>query len=91
MKILICYDVPENKIRTKVAHYLESIGHRIQYSVFLIDGDSEMVQRIEQKLQALVQKSEKPALLAAPLCRSCSGQIWQLGTFKDEKQICIVA
>ena len=37
MKCLICYDSGENRIRNKVARYLESLAVRVEYSVFLCD------------------------------------------------------
>ena len=37
MKCLICYDIGENRIRNKVARYLESLAVRVEYSVFLCD------------------------------------------------------
>jgi CRISPR-associated protein Cas2 len=34
MLVLVVYDVPDNKRRTKLAKFLEGYGRRVQYSVF---------------------------------------------------------
>lgn len=31
---VVCYDIPADKLRTKIAERLEDFGSRIQYSVF---------------------------------------------------------
>lgn len=35
MKVLICYDIADNRIRRQLIKYLEKFSIRIQYSVFL--------------------------------------------------------
>ncbi len=37
MKIIICYDIKDNKLRYRLVKYLERIGIRIQLSVFKAD------------------------------------------------------
>jgi CRISPR-associated protein Cas2 len=32
--VVIVYDIPDNKRRTKLANFLEGYGRRVQYSVF---------------------------------------------------------
>ena len=32
--VVIVYDIPDNKRRTKLAHFLEGYGRRVQFSVF---------------------------------------------------------
>ena len=34
MRYLICYDIADTKLRTKVAKYLEGFAFRIQYRAF---------------------------------------------------------
>ncbi|NEP62230.1 MAG: CRISPR-associated endonuclease Cas2 [Symploca sp. SIO2G7] len=34
MLVLVVYDIPDNKRRTKLAKFLEGYGRRVQYSVF---------------------------------------------------------
>lgn len=47
MLVIICYDIPKNKIRSRLVKYLERIAVRIQYSVFI--GDLERGQISELK------------------------------------------
>ncbi|MFM7792448.1 MAG: CRISPR-associated endonuclease Cas2, partial [Microcystis panniformis] len=34
MLVLIVYDIPDNKRRTKLSNFLEGYGKRVQFSVF---------------------------------------------------------
>lgn len=34
MLVIVVYDIPDNKRRTKLSNFLEGYGRRIQYSVF---------------------------------------------------------
>ena len=34
MLVLVVYDIPDDKRRTKLATFLEGYGRRVQYSVF---------------------------------------------------------
>lgn len=55
---LICYDIEDDRERTRVARLLESYGQRVQYSVF------EVHLAREADLEQL--KTELRGLLAAP-------------------------
>ena len=59
MKYLIGYDIQSNRVRSKVAKYLEGKGLRIQYSVFLVDGDEKLAREIRIKLQELTADEEE--------------------------------
>ena len=91
MKYLIGYDIQSNRVRSKVAKYLEGKGLRIQYSVFLVDGDEKLAREIRIKLQELTADEEEKGLFMAPLCNDCASRIWKEGRMKEEKEICIVA
>lgn len=56
MLVVVVYDIPDDKRRTKLATFLEGWGRRVQYSVFecFID-DQKML-----KLYELVKKRVKP-------------------------------
>ena len=40
---LVAYDISDTKIRTKIAHYLEGKGIRIQKSVFMLDVNKNKI------------------------------------------------
>jgi CRISPR-associated protein Cas2 len=56
MLVLVVYDIPNDKRRTKLATFLEGYGRRVQYSVFECFMDlAEM-----QKLYAALKQRVKP-------------------------------
>ena len=55
MKFLIGYDIAGNRVRSRVAKYLEGKAYRIQYSVFLFEGTEREAQEIRAALLALTE------------------------------------
>ena len=56
MFIVISYDIPDDKRRTKVMKTLKDFGQHVQYSVFECELKREDYQRLRQKLEALIDK-----------------------------------
>ena len=55
MFVVVAYDIPDDRRRTRVAKVLEDYGDRVQYSVFEMNLDTEwrftaMQNRLEQIL-----------------------------------------
>ena len=91
MRYLICYDIAEQKTRTKVAKYLESFAHRIQYSVFTCESTEERMNKVKTKLFQLTAKAESPLLYIAPMCKTCEEKVWSVGKPREQVDICIIA
>ena len=91
MKYIVCYDIQEDRIRSKVAKLLESHAMRIQYSVFLGDFTENEAKTLRQELLALTEGSEGRTLMMTPICASCSARMWKMGKYADEVGCCIVA
>lgn len=49
--IIICYDISNNKVRTKFSKFLEQYGIRLQMSVFEFEHSSRLLNVIEQKIK----------------------------------------
>lgn len=90
MQYLICYDIREDKIRTRVMKYLSSFAWHVQYSVFSCDNTEKRMMRVRQKLLSLTSSSESCMILIVPMCSSCQGKIWQIGEPIEHAQQCIV-
>lgn len=70
MRFLICYDIPSDSVRDKVAKWLDGYGDRIQDSVFEADLDGELTDRMWAGLLRLVDgKTDQIALV--PICAAC--------------------
>ncbi len=91
MTYIICYDVSENKIRKRVAKYLESVGYRLQHSVFRFEGSEAFAEVVRSRLLSLTEDAEAPRLLVAPMCAACAERIWQTGSPLEQKLACIIA
>ena len=51
---LICYDIEDNRERSRVARVLEGYGQRVQYSVFEVHLRPADVGRLREELQTVL-------------------------------------
>lgn len=58
MLVLVVYDIPDDKRRTKLATFLEGYGRRVQYSVFECFMDSSKMQQLYDALKRRVKPEE---------------------------------
>ena len=58
MLVLVVYDIPDDKRRTKLATFLEGYGRRVQYSVFECFMDLQEMKPLYEKLQRRVKPEE---------------------------------
>lgn len=56
--LLVCYDIPDNRRRNRVARLLESHGERVQRSVFECDLDTRRQARLRDRLMAMIDPDE---------------------------------
>lgn len=84
MKYIICYDIKEDKIRSRVVKYLEGLAFRLQYSVFSCDCSASEIKEIQQELLKLTHEAKRPLLLIVPVCRTCAKNIWMHGKPLEE-------
>jgi len=78
MFVVISYDIPSDKRRTKVAKALEGYGTRVQYSVFEVNLPSGQIERLRAELRKLIDEKEDSLRFYA-LCRACYGRIDVVG------------
>jgi CRISPR-associated protein Cas2 len=74
---VIAYDIAEDAPRTKLAKFLLDFGDRIQHSVFEADLETEDVERILARAEALVEPAD--SLRIYPLCAECAEKARSLG------------
>ncbi|WP_312714762.1 CRISPR-associated endonuclease Cas2 [Corynebacterium flavescens] len=61
-RTLICYDVTNDKRRTRLAKLLSSYGDRIQYSVFVTDISPARLLRLKDEAKAKIDSAEDSIL-----------------------------
>jgi len=80
-RYLVCYDIPDDRRRNRIAKKLESYGDRIQYSVFVVDVKPARLVRLRSDLRTLIIPSEDSILLCdlGPLTSDWDGRFGFIG------------
>ncbi|MDO5076190.1 CRISPR-associated endonuclease Cas2 [Corynebacterium sp.] len=84
-RILIAYDVPDDRRRTRLAKALSTYGDRIQYSVFVTDMIPAKTIRLKDKIRDLIDESEDSVLFCdlGPLANLKEAKFSYIGVTRD--------
>lgn len=70
MLYLVCFDISDNKTRTRIGNYLGAFGNRVQESVFEVElADSQALAYVQDKLGGWLEDGDD--LRFYQLCQSC--------------------
>ncbi len=58
MLVLVVYDIPDDKRRTKLSNFLEGYGRRVQFSVFECFLSLDEMRQLFEKSKKFVKPSE---------------------------------
>ncbi len=83
LRYMVCYDIPEDRRRTRLARCLDDYGSRVQYSVFEMFLDQALFDRMYEQIQGLIDL-ETDRVHIYPLCATCASKILVLGTTADQ-------
>lgn len=61
-RTLICYDVPDDRRRSKLSKLLEKYGDRVQYSVFVVDISPAKMLRLKDDARDTIDKDQDSIL-----------------------------
>jgi len=91
MFIVVCYDIPDDKRRTRVSKALEGYGYRVQKSVFECEVDLQLYNKMRSRLAKMIDASEDSVRYYS-LCQSCLPKIAisGLGEVQREKPFFVV-
>ncbi len=78
MLIITTYDITDNKRLAKVAKIMEDYGTRVQYSVFEVYADAEILREIMKQVSRVIN-AEEDSVRFYPLCKNCQGKMEVLG------------
>jgi CRISPR-associated protein Cas2 len=78
MYVVISYDVPEDKRRTKIHKMLKSYGQWMQYSVFECELTDTQYAKLRSRL-AKVINPDKDSIRFYSLCACCQGKVERIG------------
>ncbi len=75
---VMVYDIPNDKRRARLAKLLESLGERVQYSVFELYLTQAELEKLVKRMQKFMDKKED-AVRIYSLCETCRGKVTCLG------------
>lgn len=91
MFVVVCYDIPSDRRRDKVAQTLKGFGYRVQESVFECEINAEQFSKMKQRLTKKIH-AEEDSVRYYSLCADCLGkiEICGPGDIKREKPFFVV-
>jgi CRISPR-associated protein Cas2 len=79
MFIIVSYDIPDDRRRSRIAKVLEAHGTRVQYSVFECNLTEMQLANLKKRL-ARCAKSEHDSIRFYRLCKEGVGRVDIIGT-----------
>ncbi len=74
MFIVVCYDIPDDKRRTRLSNSLEGFGYRVQRSVFECELSQQHFERMTARIREII-KPDEDSVRCYSLCQSCLPKI----------------
>ena len=59
--IIVCYDISDNKLRTRFSKFLEQHGFRLQYSVFELNHSNRILNVVKETIEHRFSKRFTPS------------------------------
>lgn len=88
VRLMITYDIRDDKIRSKLFKLLERYGAWKQFSVFEMEVSSVQRVQIEHKIRDLVTTNDRVRIYV--LCSRCKEEIVNIGEASPERMSHIV-
>ncbi|MCP4358141.1 MAG: CRISPR-associated endonuclease Cas2 [Chloroflexi bacterium] len=79
MRVVISYDISDDKCRRTIAKKLEGYGYRVQYSVFECDVTAKQLKKLKRELNPSVQTKRGDSIRFYPLSADAVEKILILG------------
>ena len=89
MRLLVCFDVTDDKTRLKLVKVLESFGKRCQFSIFEVNLDSEIYIRFKKEID-IINFSENDKLFIYPIPEESGRRIFRIGPYIKEEDVIVV-
>jgi len=78
MRLLVTYDIGDDRRRTQASHILLDYGQRVQESVFWLEAEEPLIERMRERLRAIVDP-EVDSVWILFLCEACIGKLEAIG------------
>ncbi len=76
MTCIVAYDIEDDRIRQRLAKFLQGVGFRMQKSVFIVKVERHVFQRFLSDIQAITNHDGKVAIFRQ--CTGCQNHAIQL-------------
>lgn len=89
---IISYDITEDKLRNKLAKFIEKWGNRRQYSVWEIDNSPRILRIVKEEINFNFKKKFKKtdSVIIFYVCPSCQKKMIKFGKEKLESEEVII-
>lgn len=88
MRLVVTYDISDNKIRNRIYRILEKYGAWKQYSVFELDITAVQRIELEDEIRAEIESTDKVRIYS--LCDRCVKSIIDIGQQTPDKKSNII-
>ena len=79
MRVVVAYDISDDRVRTKVAGLLEGLLTRVQYSVFECNLNAADLGQMRDRIEEVVDRVEDSVRIYT-LCAACEAKLEIIGT-----------
>ena len=88
--LIVSYDIKSDKLRTKFSNFIKKYGHRLQYSVFVIDNSKKILNNIKCGITNTFEKEfdQMDSVVIIEISENCKITRW--GYAKNEESSVIV-
>ncbi len=77
-RLLVAYDIADDRRRSQTSHILLDYGQRVQESVFWLEANEALIAHMRERLRAVIDP-DADAVWIVPLCEACVGKLETLG------------
>lgn len=88
MRLVVTYDISDNKIRNRIYRILEKYGAWKQYSVFELDITAVQRVELEDEIKSEIESTDKVRIYS--LCGRCVNNVVDIGQKTTDKKSNII-
>ena len=85
MFVVVCYDIPDDRRRERLAKTLEGFGYRVQKSVFECEVEPALYQRLKGRVGRIIAR-EEDSVRYYTLCQACLGKVEIVGVGQLQRE-----
>ena len=78
MKMLVSYDITDDRRRERAVRILLDYGQRVQDSVFWLDAEEDLIERMRSRIHGAIDP-ETDSVWIVPLCEACARKLETAG------------